>query len=140
MEEFLSELSPGKGSLLEQAIRKAFTNPITRRQEWYHNWETEGKALENELPIDIDHFAPGFLTQADIMTAIGPMLAARSDTFKIRARGECFNDFGDPIGSATLEAILQRTPEATDGDTPLDKPTQRKWTITSIRWLTDEEL
>lgn len=140
MEEFLSELPTGQGSLLEQAIRNVFTDPVTKRQQWHHSWETTGQHKDNEAPIEIDHFSPGFLTQADVMTAIGPMLAPRSDTFKIRARGDCFDDFGEPIGSATIEAVLQRIPEATDPTVSLDKPTNRKWKITSMRWLTDDEL
>lgn len=140
MEAFLSELSTGNGSLLEQAIRNTLTNPETKRQEWYHRWETKGEDLEIETPVEIDHFAPGFLTQADIMTAIGPMLAPRSDTFKIRARAECFDDFGNPISVAVVEAILQRTPEAKDSTTPLNMPTTRKWKICSVRWLSENEL
>ena len=140
MEEFLSELPTGKGSLLEQAIRKAFADPTTKRQQWYHSWETTGQHNDSEAPIEIDHFSPGFLTQADIMTAIGPMLAPRSDTFKIRARAECFDDFGELMGSATIEAVLQRIPEAIDASKPLSEPTDRKWKITSLRWLTDDEL
>lgn len=140
MEAFLSELSPGNGSLLEQAIKKALTHPITGRQQWRHIWETTGQKAEDELPIDIDHFSPGFLTQADVIAAIGPMLAPRSDTFKIRARGESFNHSGELIGSATIEAILQRIPEAIDPSTPLDKSTYRRWKMTSMRWLTDSEL
>ncbi|MGK0176366.1 MAG: hypothetical protein ACI91V_000227, partial [Lentimonas sp.] len=140
MKEFLSEPSPSNGSLLEQAIKNVFTDPISKRQQWYHNWETNGKNKEDEAPIDIDHFSPGFLTQADIMTAIGPMLAPRSDTFKIRARSECFDDFGERIGSATIEAVLQRTPEATNLTIPLNTPTDRKWRLTSVRWLQDDEI
>ncbi|MGK0310138.1 MAG: hypothetical protein ACJAYS_000976 [Lentimonas sp.] len=140
MEEFLSELSEGNGSLLEQAIKNVFTDPISKRQQWYHDWETTGEGDKNEAPIDIDHFSPGFLTQADIMTAIGPMLAPRSDTFKIRARSECFDDFGERIGSATIEAVLQRTPEATNLTIPLNTPTDRKWRLTSVRWLQDDEI
>lgn len=140
MEAFLSELSPGSGSLLEQAIKNVFTHPITKRQQWRHSWETTGQKIEDESPVDIDHFSPGFLTQADIITAIGPMLAPRSDTFKIRARSECFNDFGEFIGSATVEAVLQRVPEAVDPSTPLDQPTRRKWKMISTRWITDDEL
>ena len=74
------------------------------------------------------------------MTAIGPMLATRSDTFKIRACGECFDDFGERIGSATIEAVLQRMPEATNPAIPLNKPTNRKWKLTSMRWLQNHEI
>ena len=141
MAEFLSELSPGNGSLLEQAIRNVLTDPVSKRQQWYHNWEITGKGnKKDEIPIDIDHFSPGFLTQADIMTAIGPMLAPRSDTFKIRARSECFNDLGELIGSATIEATLQRMPTAIDSEVSLDASADRQWKLTSMRWLQEDEI
>ena len=141
MEKFLSELSPGNGSLLEQAIKNVLTDPITGRQQWYHNWETTGQGDKNDEPsIDIDHFSPGFLTQADIMTAIGPMLAPRSDTFKIRARSECFNSLGEPTGTATIEAVVQRTSEANNSTIPLNQPTDRKWKLISMRWLQNNQI
>ena len=74
------------------------------------------------------------------MTAIGPMLAPRSDTFKIRARGESFSPQGSPTGSATIEATLQRTPEAIDSTVAMDQPTERKLKLISLRWLSDDEL
>src|SRR5690606_12898031 len=33
-------------------------------------------------------FAPGYLTQADLLSALGPVLSARSDTFRIRTYGD----------------------------------------------------
>lgn len=140
MEAFLSELSSDSGSLLEQAIMNVFTDPITGRQQWRHIWETTGEHTAGETPVDIDHFSPGFLTQADIMTAIGPMLSPRSDTFKIRARGESFSPQGKAVGSATIEAIVQRIPEAADPGVAIESPTQRKLKLISMRWLADGEV
>ncbi len=138
METFLSEQTKGNGSLLEQAIATVFAP--SGRQKWDHQWETEGTRGPVTEMIDIDHFSPGFLTQADVMTAIGPMLSPRSDTFKIRARGESFSPQGSPTGSATIEATLQRTPEAIDSTVAMDQPTERKLKLISLRWLSDDEL
>jgi hypothetical protein len=138
MEAFLSEEFSGNGSLLEQAIATVLAPG--GRQKWDHQWETEGtRGLASEI-IDIDHFSPGFLTQADVMTAIGPMLSPRSDTFKIRARGQSFSKLGSPTGSATIEATLQRTPEPVDSTAAINQPTKRKWKLISTRWLSDDEL
>ena len=53
--------------------------------------------------------APQWLTQADVLEAIGPQLSARSDTFTIRAYGESVNPVtGLATGRAWLEATVQR--------------------------------
>lgn len=137
MEEFVSADSTGS-SLLEQAIETVFTE--NGRQKWYHDWELEGAetALTGQS-IDIDHFSPGFLTQADILTAIGPMLATRSDTFKIRTRSETFTQLGDVNGGAALEAIVQRIPDELDTGAT-SNPFGRKFKLLSVRWLDQAEL
>ena len=137
MEAFLSDDGSGS-SLLEQAIANVLT--VNGRQQWYHDWEVNGdeEAL-NGASIDIDHFSPGFLTQADILTAIGPMLSTRSDTFKIRARSQSYTQLGANSDSSALEAIVQRIPETMDtGGAPSNFG--RKFKLLSIRWLTESEL
>ncbi len=138
MEAFLSEESSGSGSLLEQAIATVLAP--SGRQRWDHQWEAAGTRGPATEVIDIDHFSPGFLTQADVMTAIGPMLSPRSDTFKIRARGQSFSKRGIATGSATIEATLQRTPEAVDSTAAINQPTERKLKLISLRWLSDDEV
>ncbi len=90
--------------------------------------------------------ATGYLLQSDILMSLGPVLSARSDTFKIRAYG----DYEDPITGQTTaarcEAIVQRLPEYVDpaddanlpplqltSDTNLDFG--RRFVIRSIQWL-----
>ena len=136
VEDFLSASAEQPDSLIEQAIAAALTR--NGRQQWDHTWETDNSRSASGELIDIDYLAPGFLTQADIMTAIGPMLAARSDTFKIRARGICLSATGEALGSATLEATLQRTPEALEPTTTL-AATHRKFKQLSTRWLAASE-
>ena len=55
--------------------------------------------------------APGIVTQKDVLNSIGPNLAARSDTFVVRAYGEAFDNSGNPIGKAWVEVVVQRTTE-----------------------------
>lgn len=94
-------------------------------------------------------FAPKFLTQADLLTALGPVLSARSDTFRIRAYGETVNPLlapGDPgyiTARSWCEAIVQRTPDYVNPvDSAEDTPTHadniafgRRFKIVSLRWL-----
>jgi hypothetical protein len=64
-------------------------------------------------------FSSQWLTQADLMTALGPVLFTRSDTFVIRAYGETLNPTtGNVEGRAWCEAIVQRHPEYVDKSQP----------------------
>lgn len=70
-----------------------------------------------------------------ILTALGPMLTVRSDTFRIRAYGEALNP-ADPAkieASAYGEAIVQRTPDPLPGF-------GRRFVITHFRWLGPEDI
>jgi hypothetical protein len=139
MKEFLSSDPLTGESILEQAIEAAMAP--SGRQEWHHDWELEGdESALTRTPIEIDHFSPGFLTQADIVTAIGPMLAPRSDTFKIRTRAQSYSSTGEITGSAAIEAMVQRTPEPVNSATDILSSTDRKFSLLSIRWLSDEEI
>lgn len=93
--------------------------------------------------------APGFLTQADLLTPLGPVLSARSDTFRIRAYGNTLNRASSKVeAEAWCEAIVQRTPDYVNPtETPDATPALaenvrfgRKFRIISFRWLTRDEL
>ncbi len=96
--------------------------------------------------------APKHLTQADVLTTIGPAISARSDTFVIRSYGESLNPGSTiPSARAWCEAVVQRTPDyIASGDkasTPpqnltkdLNKTLGRRFEIVSFRWLSEQEL
>lgn len=94
--------------------------------------------------------APGWLSQADVLSALGPVLTVRSDTFLVRAYG----DVVDPVTGVTTarawcEAVVQRVPDYVD---PADPPEAsaglralnalygRRFRIVSFRWLSPEEV
>lgn len=95
-------------------------------------------------------FAPGYLTQADLLTAIGPVLTARSDTFRIRVYGEVLNPLsGEREGRAWCEAIVQRsTRYVDDALDPWATPAAgseaerfgRRFEVVSFRWLTASDI
>ncbi|MFA6289516.1 MAG: hypothetical protein WC661_19210 [Opitutaceae bacterium] len=99
-------------------------------------------------------FGPKFLTQADVLTALGPVLAVRSDTFLVRAYGEALNPVLAPgapdyvKGRAWLEAIVQRVPDYVDSTNPWDTPAAgspsatygRRFKVISFRWLSPADL
>ena len=93
---------------------------------------------------------PGWLTQADVLQAIGPVISARSDTFRIRSYGEVLDASGKIVARAWCEAIVQRTPEFVDAANPPEtRPANlnpanvkfgRRFAIVSMRWLHPDEI
>ena len=101
---------------------------------------------------------PGWLTQADVLQVIGPVIAARSDTFTIRGYGECgAAGTGKPAAKAWCEAVVQRVPDYIDpANSPIQRdpadqnqprvltaPNQRfgrQFQVISFRWLSPNEI
>lgn len=97
---------------------------------------------------------PGWVTQADVVTALGPVLASRSDTFVVRAYGDAVNPVtGETQARAWCEAVLQRVPELEQGNTRVTAsdaeqaqadtarfPLGRSVIVASFRWLTEADL
>lgn len=95
---------------------------------------------------------PAYISQADILQPIAPIINARSDTFLIRTYGEALAKDGTTVlARAWCEAVVQRVPEYVN---PVDRPeipvtalTQpenrtfgRRFTMKSFRWLTKDEI
>lgn len=99
---------------------------------------------------------PGWITQADVLQAIGPVIAARSDTFRIRSYGEALGPDGKSVTArAWCEAVVQRLPDYVDpSDQASERATSpsdsalttanrtfgRKFEIVSFRWLSQNEI
>lgn len=91
--------------------------------------------------------APGVISQADLLTAIAPILTARGDTFRIRAYGEAGPANGPKV-KAWCEAVVQRVPEYLDSadkpwatpSTPINTRFGRRYQIVSFRWLSQFEI
>ncbi|HEY9249301.1 MAG TPA: hypothetical protein VIO38_09230, partial [Rariglobus sp.] len=102
--------------------------------------------------------APGWLTQADVLESLAPVLAARSDTFVIRTYGEVL----DPVNSAAApaapivlarswcEAVVQRMPEYVDNSVratvspanagATNRSFGRRFRVVSFRWLSPDDI
>ena len=111
---------------------------------------------------------PGYLLQGDVLQALGPVLTARSDTFRIRAYGDkTTTSRQDPnleitTARAWCEAIVQRVPEpveklsddSTEEEDLIQRPEDvetnyrsagkpyfgRRFQVVSFRWLEKDEL
>lgn len=96
--------------------------------------------------------APGFLTQADVLSPLLPVLTARGDTFVIRAYGDVVRPGDDSVTSrAVCEAVVQRLPEYVDPSdgasvAPDDLTSEfnarfgRRYVILQVRWLNEDEI
>lgn len=94
----------------------------------------------------------GFLTQADMLQSLGPVLTARSDTFVIRAYGDVINPAiggTTPDARAWCEAVVQRVPDYVDSTVdPWATPAAgsdsetfgRRFKIVSFRWLSADDI
>ncbi|MBC2595251.1 hypothetical protein H5P28_13365 [Ruficoccus amylovorans] len=97
-------------------------------------------------------FAPGDITQGDVLAAIGPSLATRSDTFTIRAYGEVLNALDSSVkAQAWCEAVVQRMPDYMDDTdsaetapaelvSQVNKTFGRRFVVTSFRWLGKDDV
>ena len=92
--------------------------------------------------------APGNLLQSDLLQALGSAIATRSDTFTLRCYGEASQDNGK-VGSAWLEAVVQRVPdyvdatnppEATSGLNGVNAVLGRRFKVISLRTLSADEI
>ncbi|MCC5844169.1 MAG: hypothetical protein JJU05_07960 [Verrucomicrobia bacterium] len=95
--------------------------------------------------------APGYFTQADLLSRIGPVLRVRSDTFLIRSYGEVTDGNGNPLSKAWCEVVVQREPEYLDAldepdvlpvdlEQPVNRLLGRRYTVVAFRWLGEDEL
>lgn len=96
-------------------------------------------------------YAPGALTQADVIGLIAPFMAVRSDTFVVRAYGDVQNPAtGSVDGRAWCEAVVQRLPDLAGNSSAsiadvispstATYPFGRKFKIVAFRWLTASDL
>jgi hypothetical protein len=99
----------------------------------------------------IHYGAPSLVKQGDILTAIAPVLSARSDSFIIRAYGESLDSSGRVVAKAWCEAVVERTRDFIDpADEPHVMPDDltsstnrifgRQFNIVSFRWLNPKEI
>ena len=108
------------------------------------------KGRSNISPPNTGVGIPGYLTQADVLQTIAPVITARSDTFTLRAYGESRDTAGNVLSTAWCEAVVQRTadfvdpanpPHAAPADlTPANTLFGRRFSIVSFRYLTDKEV
>jgi hypothetical protein len=89
----------------------------------------------------IPPYAAAFISQGDILTTMAPFMAARSDTFIVRAYGDAFNPAtGRVTARAYCEAIVQRMPTPVDPNDPVLAANGRRFEIIYFRWMQPSDM
>ncbi len=176
----LEDLDPGSGPAEDTRLSGTLQAALDRTPGINRGLDSEIGAPVAPIPDSADEFHdppddasqatgyPGYLLQGDVLQALGPILTARSDTFRIRAYGDkIITVRGQPDteilrARAWCEAIVQRFPapfESMDESVselrnfvqdPADiesfytskdrKYFGRRFHIVSFRWLEKDEL
>ena len=158
-----SDKASGAGTL-EMAIRETDINSNSRsanpRMVTAADTANFGYANVTAALGDTEEGANSFLSQGDLLEALGASLTVRSDTFVVRAYGDTKDGKGNIIAKAVCEAVVQRVPpfvDSTDapekvqaalGDdartigslTELNRRFGRRFEVVSMRWLSPEEI
>jgi hypothetical protein len=111
-----------------------------------HNYVSATAAFGNNTV-----FAPGSLTQGDVMSVIGSHVTVRGDTFAIRCYGDAINKKdGKILARAWCEAVVQRMPQFIDSSDPEETAVAqlkeanaafgRRFEVLSFRWLAPDEV
>ncbi|NNM30605.1 MAG: hypothetical protein HKO57_13880, partial [Akkermansiaceae bacterium] len=108
----------GAAGVLQDAIEESGVNadaadPGTRRVD-----ANDARRFDYANPAaaegDTQEGAASYLSQGDVLSAIGAFLTVRSDTFVIRGYGESRDRTGKVRASAICEAVVQRMPGYVD--------------------------
>lgn len=145
------EESPlGLSGAIQSAIDASGLNKQAMMNQQINTSEYPVAGRNNIVPSDTGVGIPGYLTQADVLQSIGPVITPRSDTFTIRGYGEARDKSGNTIAKVWCEAVVQRCPEFVDASNPPStaiadlSPTNqafgRRFSIVSFRYLPAPEI
>ncbi|MFC5051411.1 hypothetical protein ACFPK9_12425 [Rubritalea spongiae] len=112
-------------------------------------YESEDQANIDDAGAHTGTGIPGYLTQADVLKSLAPVITVRSDSFVIRSYGEARGSNGEVAARVWIEATVQRYPDYMDSTnaasdpvadlTEINRQFGRVFRITSFRYLNDNE-
>lgn len=131
-------INPETAGFFDRTLRSIGRTDLTVFTEWGR------PRIAEELDHPLLANLPGYLNQADVLTVIGPLLSARSDTFTVRA-------FGEHGGArAWCEITVQRIPDFVEDSVDAWAPPEaaglinqrfgRRFVVTAFRWLGEEDV
>ena len=151
--EFVNRRIDSSNMSLKGAIQAAIDETGFNSAALYDTFDTSGYPADGKANISPPNTGvgiPGYLTQADVLQSIAPVMTARSDTFTLRGYGEAKDSSGKVLASTWCEAVVQRMPEFIDpGDPPhtamadlnqSNRTFGRRFSIVSFRYLAKSEV
>lgn len=136
----------------EDALNDALTTRFDSNDMDDESISRANLANPEALEGDRNEGLPGYVTQAELLKPITPVLTARSETFIVRAYGDV-RDANGIVAKAWCEAVVQRKPDyvgSSDdtGPAPWETPEAdsiaekfgRQFEIVSFRWLNENEV
>lgn len=133
-----------------EILRIPNTEDDRLRNVSFDNMRDATRLEQTQKPDSVAWGLPGYLTQGDVVQAIGSALRPRSDSFIVRAYGESVDAQGEVKARAWCEAVVQRSPEPVNPDSsglnpvakrnPDDLEFGRRFKLVSFRWLNAEEV
>ncbi len=147
-------------SLVDSAVPDSLIEFTEYQRDRFDRDNTDSSAAETWYNFERDHLvgrdgaamrgAPGYLTQADVLSRIGSVLQVRGDTFLIRSYGAA-GDPANPNAKSWCEMVVQRTHGYVD---PVDAaetlpedlvsvPNRlfgRRFKVLSVKWLNEDEI
>lgn len=151
--EFVNRRIDSSELALNGAIQAAIDSTPFNKAAQYDTFDISGYPSTGRSNITLPKTGvgiPGYLTQADVLQSIAPVMAARSDTFTIRGYGEAKGPGGVVLARARCEAVVQRMPEFVDSSnpphaavaelSPVNKTFGRRFSIVSFRYLSPREI
>ena len=138
----------GKSGAIQAAIDAGKLNEQAKQESF--STDKYPSEAQNHIIADTGVGIPGFLTQADVLQSLAPVITVRSDTFTIRGYGEARDAAGKVMARSWCEAVVQRTPQFVDPTdaadaaiasiTPTNQTFGRRFEITSFRQLSPSEI
>ena len=138
----------GKSGAIQAAIDAGKLNDQAKQSTF--NTDRYPSESQSNIIKDTGVGIPGYLTQADVLQPLAPVITCRSDTFTVRGYGEAKDAAGKVIARSWCEAVVQRMPEFVDptdaADTsitaisPVNKTFGRRFEIISFRQVPSAEL
>jgi hypothetical protein len=138
----------GRNGAIQAAIEATNLNAQAKQMPFtldYYPTESQ-----SNITADTGVGIPGYLTQADVLQSLAPVITCRSDTFTVRGYGEARDATGKVLARSWCEAVVQRMPDFVDptdaADTamvsllPVNQSFGRRFEIISFRRLSSNEV
>lgn len=122
--------------------------PYYSLSEFVQDGALERAILASNINGSLPLYAPSYITEGDILTALAPYMAVRSDTFLVRAYGDAYDPVTKNRTTAYCEAVVQRVPTPLDPSDAANPATfmnpngqfGRKFEIVYFRWMNPGDL